>query len=128
MGDISPHFSKHEVECKGVNCCSHTTVIRPELFHALERLRTLIKQPLAINSGFRCLTHNREIGSKDTSQHVQARAVDIALVEGMTSKDMSIIAGRILGFEDGGIGLYNWGIHVDIRTDGPSRWDKRASE
>ncbi len=32
---------------------------------------------LKFNSGFRCLTLNRAIGSKDTSQHVKGQAVDL---------------------------------------------------
>ncbi len=33
--------------------------------------------PLSINSGFRSLTLNRQIGSKDSSQHVRGQAADI---------------------------------------------------
>ena len=33
-----------------------------------------------INSGFRCLTHNRELNSKDTSSHLKGVAADIRII------------------------------------------------
>lgn len=126
MGDISAHFSSHEFACQGENCCSHTSIVLKELIYALERLRTRIRQPLIINSGFRCLTYNREVDSKDSSQHVKGSAADIALVEGMTPNEMGTVAWRVLGFEYGGVGIYDWGIHVDVRLNGAARWDRQT--
>lgn len=48
----------------------------------LERIRTYLSQalgrpvPLVLSSGYRCLALNAAIGSRGTSDHVQARAAD----------------------------------------------------
>lgn len=42
----------------------------------LEGIRILLGVPIIISSGYRCLALNRELGSKDTSQHVTGQAVD----------------------------------------------------
>jgi zinc D-Ala-D-Ala carboxypeptidase len=42
----------------------------------LEGVRILLGCPIIISSGYRCLSLNRAIGSKDTSQHVTGEAVD----------------------------------------------------
>lgn len=47
------------------------------LADTLEQVRTVLSKPITINSGYRCLTLNRAIGSKDTSEHVDGRAADI---------------------------------------------------
>lgn len=49
----------------------------------LEPLRSALRLPIIISSGYRCIALNRAIGSKDTSQHVQGRAADIK-VAGLT--------------------------------------------
>jgi hypothetical protein len=36
----------------------------------------LLNKPVNISSGYRCLQVNRRLGSKDTSQHLKAEAVD----------------------------------------------------
>ena len=43
----------------------------------LEGIRILLGSPVIISSGYRCLTLNQAIGSKDTSQHVKGEAADI---------------------------------------------------
>lgn len=42
----------------------------------LDKVRELLNKPVNISSGYRCLQVNRRIGSKDTSQHLKAEAVD----------------------------------------------------
>jgi len=42
----------------------------------MELVRTILKQPIHINSWYRCIALNRAIGSKDTSAHPRAEAVD----------------------------------------------------
>lgn len=124
MGDLSKHFSAHEFACKGENCCSGTAAIDCNLVIALEHLRRIVGQPLIVNSGFRCLTYNRDIGSKDTSQHPLGRAVDVRPPEGWTSEMLKNSANEVAALRLGGIGLYDTFIHVDVRLDGPARWDK----
>ena len=42
----------------------------------LDKVRELLNKPVNISSGYRCLQVNRRLGSKDTSQHLKAEAVD----------------------------------------------------
>lgn len=74
--------------------------------------------PITIGSAYRPLEYNLSIGSKATSQHVLARALDMwtpgkimlrnfhnIVVE--VAKDRQIVRG---------VGLYPWGVHMDIRA------------
>jgi len=47
--------------------------------HILEPVRVEYDIPFSPSSGFRCLDLNRELGSSDTSQHIQGKAVDFEL-------------------------------------------------
>ena len=123
MGDLSPHFSRHQFACSGFNCCGGSAPIDNRLILALEEFRTLVGQPIHINSGFRCLVYNRYIGSNDSSQHPRGYAADIGRLSGMTIGEMTAVAESIDAFKNGGIGTYETFIHVDIRPDGPSRWE-----
>lgn len=42
----------------------------------MEIVRSILKNPIQVTSGFRCLSLNAAIGSKSTSQHVKGEAVD----------------------------------------------------
>ena len=42
----------------------------------MEKVRAFLGKPISVSSWYRCLQLNREIGSKDTSQHTKAEAVD----------------------------------------------------
>jgi zinc D-Ala-D-Ala carboxypeptidase len=42
----------------------------------LERIRATLRVPLVVSSGYRCDALNRAVGSKPTSDHLQARAAD----------------------------------------------------
>ena len=73
-------------------------------------------------SGVRCPEHNAEVGGVANSEHLYGRAADLhsqlppaelrRIAEEVTAE---MIPGR------GGIGLYDWGIHVD--TGKYSRWN-----
>ena len=96
--------------------------VDPELIEKLEKLRKRIGQPLVINSGYRTKEHNKSEGGADGSLHLPGKAADIAKVKGLTIDEMAVLAQK-MGFD--GIGKYYWGIHVDVRENGPARWDNR---
>ena len=54
----------------------------------LEPIRAMAGKPIRPNSVYRCLELNRALGSKDTSQHVKASAVDIE-VPGISNYDLA---------------------------------------
>jgi hypothetical protein len=120
---LSEHFEKHELECHGEDCCGHSAPVSPLLLDFLEEFRDEVSQPVMLSCAFRCGTHNTAIGSdSETSQHPRGTAADILLLEGGWTVDhMGEVAEKVLDnnsiFADihGGIGLYEWGIHVDVR-------------
>lgn len=126
MGDITANFSRSEFTCKGVGCCGGSAPINIDLVKALQNLRDLVGVPLVISSGFRCNTHNRNVGGVSNSQHTTGFGVDVLIPEGFTIGKIEELARRVQAFKMGGIGLYSSWIHLDIRTNGPSRWDKRT--
>lgn len=60
----------------------------------LEPLRYRVKRSIFVSSGFRCLTLNRVLRSKDTSDHVQGLAADIK-VDGMAPMEVCRIIERM---------------------------------
>jgi uncharacterized protein YcbK (DUF882 family) len=44
-------------------------------------------------------------------------------MEDFTIDEMVTLAKTIEAFEEGGIGRYETFIHVDVRLDGPARWE-----
>jgi hypothetical protein len=85
MTQLSPHFTAEEFSQSqtaarlGIN-----NDIPLELYasakrtaEGLEQVRLLLRShPIHISSGYRCLALNAALGSKNTSQHVKAEAVD----------------------------------------------------
>ena len=125
VGDLTKNFNRSEFACKGANCCGHSAPVSMRLVYNLQALRTLIGQPLAINSGFRCNKHNKAVGGAQNSQHIYGTAADIATPKGWTAKQLYDLAESLMLFD--GIGIYDWGIHVDVRGT-KTRWDYRKNK
>lgn len=85
---MSEHFTLAEMirsetaERKGIPNFPGEKLI-PKLRHLckeiLEPIRAMAGKPIRPNSVYRCFELNRALGSKDTSQHIKAEAVDIEL-------------------------------------------------
>lgn len=122
VGDLSRDFGKKEFVCRGKGCCDHKGQVVPELVAALQELRDRIGKPIHITSGFRCPKHNAFVGGDPHSQHMAGTAADIC-VTGVNTALLAIEAQNITAFKRGGIGLYGGWVHVDVREDGPARWE-----
>lgn len=91
MTQLSPHFSLEELTAsetasrKGWDNTPNAQELAnlKRLATFLEAVRTILGQPIHINSGFRSKQVNDAVGSKDSSQHRQGCAADIK-VSGMT--------------------------------------------
>ena len=127
-GDLSANFSRIEFACQGTDCCGGTAAIDSRLIDALQQFRDIVQQPFHVTSGFRCLRHNRAVGSNDSSQHPRGYAADISVLPDKSIDKMEAIAEEIEAFRVSGIGKYDFFIHLDVRPDGPARWDDRAQE
>lgn len=82
---ITPHFEYEELVYTNHNQFKHENYERGKAFidymrlvchYILEPVRLRYGVPVHVSSCFRCLSLNRYIGSKDTSQHLLAQAVD----------------------------------------------------
>lgn len=118
------NFKTIEFACKcGHFNCPHYAV-KQELIDALQEMRDLAGYPIYVNSGFRCTSHNKAVGGERNSKHLLGIAADIRCAE-LSPKELKAIAEMVPEFLNGGIGIYDWGIHVDVRGH-RARWDYRG--
>lgn len=111
-GQLTEHFSRKEFDCQ---CGCGTGEISMELVELLELTRLEYGKPMRINSGIRCLEHNRSIGSKDTSSHIKCVAADI----GCTSMSDRHELLKILLKQFDRVGVHKQFIHVDVDKEKP---------
>lgn len=136
---ITRNFRRDEFACDNGLCdrCGGVAPINPKVVATAQAIRDELNArrgitsvadeiKLGINSGFRCKPKNRDVGGAPNSQHLHGNACDIAKPEGVTIDELSDIAEDILGPMGGAIGLYDTFIHIDIRYNGPKRWDFRG--
>ena len=116
MTKLTDHFSKEEFDCQ-CGCGNGDIVISENLVFELEGVRIHYGKPMRINSGIRCLSHNRKIGSRDTSSHIKGLAVDISCGDMRTRLELVKKLLRDGEFER--IGFHKDFIHVDVDYDKP---------
>jgi uncharacterized protein YcbK (DUF882 family) len=124
---LSEHFSSVEAACRcGRDECEyseHLIISEPELLATtkktaafLETVRTFLGgQPLHVNSWWRCLKHNTEVGGEPNSYHMKCFACDIthrSLSPAEVQRKLSTKAGRAL---IDGFGRYKSFTHCDRR-------------
>lgn len=91
------------------------------LANRLQFLRDMLGKTITITSGFRSPEHNQKIGGAAGSLHLSGMAADIQ-VKDMTPEN---IFNRLTGIWSGGLGVYDYHVHVDIGAR--RRWDKRTN-
>ncbi len=110
-GYISPHFKEAEFAC---NHCGklHPDGVPQALLDALERIREHYGVPVNINSGYRCPTHNANVGGASNSLHMQGKAADFW----MKGIDPAQVYADIDNhWPNGGLGKYATFTHIDVR-------------
>ena len=117
---VSKYFDYDEVACR---CCGNVpdNGISPRLLELLDSIREALGKPMYISCAYRCPAHNAEVGGVSNSQHVLGTAADIQMPEGYNAVTLGALATKC-GAE--GIGLYPWGVHVDMRGY-DATWDER---
>jgi hypothetical protein len=113
---LSTNFKSTEFDCHGSGCCS-TTQVDEKLVEYLQNIRNHFGKPVNISSGYRCATHNKNIGGATGSKHSKGQAADI-YINGVAPAEIAKYAESI-GIL--GIGLYETDkdghfVHVDTRT------------
>lgn len=113
---LSANFNSNEFDCHGSGCCS-STLVDDKLVTYLQQIREHFGKPVNISSGYRCETHNKNVGGATGSRHAKGQAADI-YITGVTPAEIAKYAESI-GIL--GIGLYETNsdgffVHIDTRT------------
>jgi uncharacterized protein YcbK (DUF882 family) len=120
MGMLT-HFEDSEFNCKCKKCKSSAIVQVEQMsvttLHKLALTRDYLDMPIKLNSAFRCIEHNRAIGSKDTSSHPKGYALDIHVPNSLYRYAL-IVALAKAGFNR--IGIAKTFIHADDDPDKPA--------
>lgn len=122
--DDIQYFTRDEFrcQCKGKYCNGFPVEPQEEMVRTVDEIRRRLGIPISIvtagGSGVRCPKHNADVGGVANSEHLYGRAAD--LHSSASPAKMKAVAEEVMG-STGGIGLYDWGIHVD--TGKYSRWN-----
>jgi len=132
MSDLTKNLSRIEFKCP---CgCGFDTVDfdLPYLIQGIvdhfQRRNQEMDIRVRINSGARCVEHNKAVGGGDKSQHLYGKAADMVIYDKLSGKD--IHADDVADYLEEkyntskGIGRYNGRTHIDCRPN-KARWDVR---
>lgn len=94
-----------------------------DLIAAYDHIRALYRRPIRVQSAYRTETYNRLVRGSKNSQHVQGRALDLAIYPGGSFMDLrnacdAAVTAKLVR----GIGYYPRFVHIDIRPGRISRW------
>lgn len=74
---LSEHLSQQEVDCQCKNdTCVHTFITERNI-EAFNLTRQHFGKPILVNSGFRCIIHNKKVGGVKYSDHTKGDALDL---------------------------------------------------
>jgi len=121
---LTKNFNLSEFDCNdGTEMPSELLTNVLELAENLQVLRDFVGVPIKINSSYRSLSYNANIGGSKNSQHLFAKAADIVIESKSPEQVANIIKALILEgkMKQGGIGVYNTFTHYDIRGH-KARW------
>jgi len=121
---LTKNFNLSEFDCKdGTEMPSELLTNVLELAENLQVLRDFVRVPIKINSSYRSLSHNANVGGSKSSQHLFAKAADIVIESKSPEQVANIIKALISEgkMKQGGISAYNTFTHYDIRGH-KARW------
>jgi len=118
---LSKNFSSSEFECKCKNPDCIEQKISKSYIEKLQKVREEFGSSITVTSGYRCLKHNRSIGSKDTSQHIQGNAGDKVVSLDKIDKLYELCEKHFKAVGDARHRKSPF-IHTDDRDDKERRW------
>ena len=93
--------------------------------NVLDPVRERYGKPIKVNSGFRCLVHNKTVGGVPNSQHVKGEAADIIPVSSEKIKVKSELERLVKIIEELGkfdqLIIYPTFVHVSWKRSGGNR-------
>ena len=133
---IGNYWKKSEVAC---HCGCGRDEIHPALIELADDVRRSVGHSMECLSGLRCEERNTIAKGRPNSLHLPAGALhqghagDFTFMDHRHRTPINILRLYVLfesfGRRHGalGLGLYSWGVHVDVRGEGlglrPGRWD-----
>lgn len=131
---LSTNFRRSENQCKCGDCNKFGADIElvnvMEEFRAHLRFNIIATAIIIVTSWFRCREHNNRpvseggAGSNDNSWHLTGSAIDIK-VPGIPPGKLAYEFRKLFPNKYG-VGIYDWGIHIDMRPKA-GNWDKRTT-
>ena len=121
---MTKNFSLSEFECKcGCEMPDNVKENVKILAENLQTVRDILGEPTIINSAYRCVAHNKDIGGVSNSQHVLGKASDVVISNISPDKVYTALDRLMDGkfISQGGLGKYNTFTHYDIRGH-EARW------
>ncbi len=121
------YFTREECRCKcgGRYCNGYPAEMGEETMRMADEIRRRAGVPLSVNSGVRCKQHNAEVDGVWNSLHLTGQAIDLAPIGGnISTTRLQEIAEQVQVEkmpERGGLGRYDWGVHID--NGKYSRWN-----
>lgn len=122
------YFRRAEFRCQcgGKYCNGFPAEPVEETVRMADEIRRRAGVPLNVNSGVRCTRHNSDVGGVWNSLHLTGQAIDLAPIGGNISvARLQDIAAQVQAEKlpnRGGLGCYDWGVHID--NGKYSRWTK----
>lgn len=113
---LSENFRVREFACADK---SDPVFVSEGLVQVLQQIRSHYGEKAQIHSGYRTPEHNKKVGGSPGSMHLYGLAADFH-VENVSHKEVAEYANKLMP-NSGGIGLYDWGVHIDLRSS-KSRW------
>lgn len=125
----NPYFVMAEFKCKCGKCILPKGMPPDELIDLLCEIREHFKNPLIINSAYRCKSHNAKIGGAKLSRHTFGDAVDFT-IKGVKTEHIYNYVIEKWGDRNYGIAIkrrrenpYAGFVHLDVRGDKKARWE-----
>ena len=117
------YFTRAEFRCPCGKCGGFPVEPDEKMVRTVDAIRAKLGKPIGIvdsgGSGVTCPEDNAKVGGVATSYHLKGMAADLHCTTA-TPAEMKKAAEVVMG-KTGGIGLYSWGIHVDVGKY--SRWN-----
>jgi uncharacterized protein YcbK (DUF882 family) len=114
----SEFFRRSEFAC---SCECGFNAVDVDLLDILTKVREEFG-PVIIHCACRCKKKNDEVGSKDSSQHLRGLAADFH-INGVEAETIAYFADGLMP-DSGGVGIYEWGVHIDVRQK-KARWNNK---
>lgn len=111
--DDIKHFKKSEFACK---CGCGLNNINLEVVKVADKIRDYYEKPCIVNSGSRCVKHNKKVGGVSNSRHLQGKAIDI-YVQGVSGQALLAYTKQLVAQ---GLLRYTYliagnAVHIDIK-------------